>query len=76
MRFREHRGTLAESLETAVEIESRAELIAHLRTVYQFEIRERDLVCRPYASDPRVEGQTYIVTLAGFGVLGFLNGPL
>lgn len=77
MRFREHRALLADSLETTVEVEGRAGLVEHLRLkfwgsgwpVLDFDAIDVD----PYAYDERAWGKTYIVTLAGYGVLGFTD---
>jgi hypothetical protein len=81
MKFREHRGGLAESMETVVEVANRVELIIHLAhlmerypgTVVDFQ----KIKIEPYGGwDERIGWDTYIVTLEGYGVLGFTNGPL
>jgi hypothetical protein len=81
MRFREHRGGLAESMETAIEVATRDDLIAHLRAVLAPWPTAPDpaaIICEPYSGEDRRIGwaQTYIVTLPGYGVLGFADGPL
>lgn len=81
MKFREHRGGLAESMATVVELPDRAALLEHCRTL---------LACWPIAPpvtdealqvgghvifDARTGWHTHIVLLKGLGVLGFTDGP-
>jgi hypothetical protein len=85
MKFREHRGTLEDSMKTIVELPDRAALIAHCRKLlapYGFEFQNSWLHVEPYAWfdsekphwDARIKWHTYIVTLDGYGVLGFTDG--
>ena len=80
MKLRQHRGTLAESLATEVEI---------YNTLYALHIHvARDLkkfgaVVQPeqikvsfYVHDPRIPCDTYVVEVEGHGVYGFTNKPL
>jgi hypothetical protein len=89
VKFREHRGGLSESMETTVEVENRAGLIAHvfkLLEPFYFERARIDagLTIEPYSwgsetepfFDERIGWHLHIVTLKGYGVLGFTNGPL
>jgi len=74
MRFREHRGTLADSMATVVEVADRAALVAHVENLLG---HAADIEVKPYGGvDQRNGWDTYIVTLAGYGVLGFTDGAL
>lgn len=77
MKFREHRGGLAESMETTIELEDRAALIAHCRALldqWYFSFRDEDLSVEPYGRDERIGWDTHIVTIKGYGVMGFTDG--
>lgn len=79
--YRDHRRLLADSMETLVEVNSRAELIAHLQKLWPFpdERTLAELTIKPYRMerDHRIGwDQTYIVHLPELGVLGFTDGPL
>jgi hypothetical protein len=77
MKFREHRGTLAESMETTVEVASLDELLAHLAPIVApIALTAERIAIAPYAIDPRIGWDTYLVFITGYGVAGFLNGPL
>jgi hypothetical protein len=77
MKFREHRGTLAESMATVVEVVSIDELLAHLGPIVApVPLTAERLYIAHYAIDPRIGWDTYIVCITGYGVAGFLNGPL
>lgn len=79
MKFREHRGSLDESMETCVELDDRADLVAHMRRQlahYYFEFEDAQLKVEPYAIDKRIGWlDTHIVTIDGYGVVGFTDGP-
>jgi hypothetical protein len=76
-KFREHRGTLQESLATVVEVASLDELIAHLGPIVApIPLTAERITIAHYAIDPRIGWDTYIVVITGHGVAGFLNGPL
>ncbi len=78
-KFREHRGGLAESLETTVEVQTKAELAAHMRSKispFGFFFEDDDLTVEPYGFDDRIGWDTYIVQIDGYGVAGFTNGAL
>lgn len=76
-------------METTVEITDLAGLIQHVHKLLEpfYFDRERiatGLEIKPYGwkygelplYDPRIGWPLYIVTLKGYGVLGFANGPL
>lgn len=84
MKFREHRGSLADSMTTVVEVDGFDGLLAHIRklaepwptfppvsveTVTVTQFIPGDSI------DPRTGWDTHIVTLNDYGVLGFTNGP-
>lgn len=76
--FREHRGGLAESLKTQVKLADRAALIAHIENVLRpcsFLVSDSVIDIAFYANDRRMPEweETFIVTLQGYGVLGFTN---
>lgn len=86
MKFREHRGTLADSMQTQVELPDRAALLAHIAKLLEpfgYKFEPSWVHVEPYAWyeadkaywDKRVRWHTYIVTLDGYGVLGFTDGP-
>ena len=84
MKFRQHRGGLAESMETVVEIKNRDELVGYLRGIlWQWPtappVSDETIEVRPYADgggDDRIGWKkVYIVTLKDYGVLGWTDGP-
>jgi hypothetical protein len=79
MKFRLHRGTLEESMQTVCEVNSKAELVEVLAkdlAFFPISITEQMISIIPYAYDGRIEWDTYIVSLEYFGIAGFTNGPL
>lgn len=78
MVFREHRGGLAESMETQIELHDRHELICHLKDLLSIwadiTVRDEDVKVRPYRPDHRIGWETNcIVTLEGYGVVGWTD---
>lgn len=80
MKFREHRGGLKESLATCVELPpTRAALAAHLKPWLEplrVPVSEAALHIHYYAYDDRIQWDTHIVMLDGFGPVGFTDGPV
>ncbi len=79
MKYREHRGGLSESMETVVEVSDREALLEHIRKVAQAwptfpPVTTETVHIRPYGWDERIGWDTHIVTLDGYGVLGFTDG--
>lgn len=62
MRFREHRGTLAESLATTTEIHTRQELIDHLQPSFG-SLKIKDVVFSHYGYDKRIDWDTWMVSV-------------
>ena len=79
MKFREHRGDLSDSLTTTVEIDGWDDLVAHLKGVLapfpSVTVTDDALHVEFYAQDDRIDWNSHIVTLDGYGVLGFTDGP-
>lgn len=78
--YRDHRGSLGDSMATLRALSSRAALVEYLRASLG-PAAPPDLAAKlniePYARDPRIGWEdTHIVTIAGFGVVGFTDGPL
>ena len=84
IRYRPHRGSLADSMALTVDIPATREaLVACIReelgpwpTISHFD--EQHLHITPYYGDDDRIGwkDVHIVTLDGYGVLGFCEGPL
>ena len=77
-KFREHRGSLADSLETTVEVDGRKGLLEYLakRFNYPHLYRLEDVTVEPYGGiDKRCGWDTYIVHAKGWGVFGMTDGP-
>lgn len=79
MKFREHRGLLDDSMATCIEVIDRAALVWRCQEIlgpYGFVVTPEKLHIEPYSYDKRINWDTHIVTLDGYGVIGFTNGPL
>lgn len=77
MKFREHRSTLSGSMATMVEVADYAALLDHVRKLLwpTFPPVTSEMVhIKPYGWDERIGWDTHIVTLDGYGVLGFTDG--
>jgi len=75
--FREHRGSLAESMATIVKLETKKELIDYIRVLldpFMFDFNDDDLKIERYGFDERIGWDTQIVTIEKYGVVGFING--
>jgi hypothetical protein len=78
MKFREHRGTLDDSMLTCVEVDDFVGLVKHLQKIWgewSLPIIPGALKIEHYCYDGRIGWNTYIVTMKG-QVLGFTDGPL
>lgn len=78
-KYRDHRGGLAESLATMVVVDSRAELVEYLRRAlspFFVSVTPDKVKILPYCVDARIGWDTHIVTIDGYGVAGFTDGPL
>lgn len=80
MRYRPQKGSLAESLKHAVDVDGRAGLIRHLREEldgWQVDVADDAIKVAPYVREDYVSGwhDVHIVTIDGYGVMGFCEGP-
>ena len=79
IRYRPHRGSLADAMLEAVELNGRDEFIAHLRKAYASEVNESgtNVVVKKYGDgiDERIGWDTHIVLVAG-NPYGFTDGPV
>jgi hypothetical protein len=79
MKLREHRGLLADSMETVIEIEQTHDaLTSSIRdSILDFwNIEKEKIIVKPYGYDDRIKWNTYIVIIEGHGVYGFIDRPL
>lgn len=79
MRFREHRGGLAESMETVIEFNTAADLSRHLQKVRPDIIESgARLKAEPlFVDDSRIGWKdVHIVIAYQGGVIGFIDGPM
>jgi hypothetical protein len=80
-KFREHKGSLAESMATTVELNRKTDLIDKIKAdLAEFEhglkINKKTVSITPYAYDERIGWDSHIVRLKGYGVLGFTDGSV
>jgi hypothetical protein len=85
MKFREHRGSLADSMKTVVEVRNKEELVEHIRKLFspyvgdfQFDKIKVEPYGPPYTPvvyDQRIGWHTYLVTMPEYGVIGWTDGP-
>lgn len=79
MQFREHRGSLDESLKTLIKLTDRDALVKHCQKLlapYHFKFDAPDLEISPYSHDPNKHigwKCTCIVKIKGYGVMGFTD---
>jgi hypothetical protein len=78
MKFREHRGSLTESMQTVVELANRDELVSHLNRMFENSgpvkpepIKPDEVEIKFYLFDDRIGWNTYLVFVRGFGPVGF-----
>lgn len=74
---REHRGGLSESMATAQAVRDKAELVEIIRRGHYGAAVQPDQVhIEPYGYDDRINWDTYLITVDGYGVWGMANGPI
>lgn len=78
MKIRMHRGALADSMETVQEIEATLPaVVAVIEARLGMTFDPRLIEVSPYGGvDERIGWDTHIVTIRGYGVFGFTDGPL
>ena len=77
MLYRDHRGGLAESMQTVVELKDRAALdqhIAGLLKPWGRVVTPDQIKSSWYCQDPRIGWDTWMITVDDYGVIGFTNG--
>ncbi len=80
MKFREHRGSLSDAMETVVEVDSITDIENIINKSWDyFGKKVEQIKIEFYAHDSRIDWETYIVTYRLFGeeqfyVAGFTNG--
>lgn len=81
MKFRLHRGSLADSLETTVELEPTAAAIAAYMSkqwpwdCFPEPLTAEDIAVEPYGYDDRIKTFVHVVWMRG-RPFGFTDGPL
>lgn len=79
MKFRPQRGSLDAAMAEAQEFAGRAELVAHITeelAPWGFVVTPTMVHVEKYGGiDKRIGWDTYIVTVDGYGVFGFTDGP-
>lgn len=81
MLIRPHRGSLVDAMAEVKEIEPTLEAVkkwaSELYPEFPLEKEQVERIeVKPYSFDKRIDWDTYIVTIVGYGVVGFTNGPL
>ncbi len=74
IKYRDHRGSLAESMETVQEFETGEDLVDYLKKDSSFPVFIHLVEIKHYCFDKRINWETHIVTVKGFGVMGFTDG--
>lgn len=80
--FRPHRELLCDAMKEVQEFSSRRQLIEKLQSDLdryssgKYDCNEIGISKYGRGIDERIGWDTYIVTLPGYGVLGFTNGPV
>lgn len=77
--FREQKGSLEDSMKTVTPVSDRAALLSHIRNLlkpFGVKFADEDLKVgyELYSHDERIGWDTYLVTLDGYGVVGYANG--
>ena len=79
MRFRSHAGDLADSMKTVVELEPTTEALREHLRLKPWLNAELPIKVEPYYMQPDERigwPHTYIVTVDGFGAVGFTDSPV
>ena len=73
--YRPHRSTLTDSMSAVREFASLEELAEAMADELGRELAVDDLQLKFYGHDHRIGWDTYVLTLEGYGVLGFTDSP-
>ena len=77
--YRPHRGSLKDSMKLVVEVEDMKSLVKEIQfdhiTIDDKYINENTVHIQPYEIlDSRTNWNTHVVTIDGYGAVGFTNG--
>lgn len=73
IKFRLHKGSLDESMKTVKCYASKESLIKDMQKYHPW-IEFEELKIEKYVYDDRINWDTHIVTIPGYGVIGFTDG--
>ena len=76
IKYRDHRGSLSDSMETEQTFETADALFAYLRTEVVklgFGAEEGEFTCASHGLDNRIDWDCHLISLTGFGPLGFTD---
>ena len=79
MKYRPHKRSLEDSMAQCVDIEPTKAAVAdrfNASIVSGPAVEAKNITCRHYVFDDRINWETYIITEPNWGVLGFSNGPI
>lgn len=75
MKYRQHKGSLEESIATTCEIDATKHAIASLASnEIGRNVDPASISVTHYGYDSRISWDSYIVEVEGYGVLGFTDG--
>ncbi len=75
MRVREHAGTLVDSLTTVFNIDTKKELLDEINERMGLHLELDDIAFVYQGTDSRIHWDTYLVSVRGYGVFGYTDGP-
>lgn len=75
MKFRQHRGGLAESMETVVELNTKEEFGTYMRNLVKdlLDLDECTLTVTEYTYDARIGWNTFLISVEGHGPIGMTD---
>lgn len=77
MKVRKHRQDLDDSMATQQEVSTVKEFVDFFQSPYfDEEIKREAFSVKRYCFDDRINQESYIVTVPGWGVLGWTDGPM
>ena len=76
MLFREHKGSLNESMNTVKTVENLNDVWNIIKENFEPFGIKKELEISYYCIDNRINWKTYIITMPDYGVIGFTNGFL
>jgi len=78
-KYRDHKGSLTESMGTVQEFDTKNDLIYYLRgslKKFGVEFSNESVQIKPYIYDERINWNTHIVIIGGYGITGYTDGPV